>query len=87
MFKLILVDEKDQHLQNIIWRDSTDHLLREYILTTVTYGTKAAQFLIMRTLKQLAIDKRIKYPSTAKALEGEFYMDDLLSGSHSFNNI
>ncbi|XP_026325377.1 uncharacterized protein LOC113234292 [Hyposmocoma kahamanoa] len=83
MFRQILVHEKDQHLQKIIWRDSTDQLLREYVLTTVTYGTKAAPFLAMRTLKQLAIDEGFKYPSAAKALEEEFYMDDLLSGSHS----
>lgn len=45
---------------------------------------KAAPFLAMMTLKQLAIDEGHQYSSSAKrALEEDFYMDDLLSGSHS----
>ncbi|GBM86757.1 hypothetical protein AVEN_248002-1 [Araneus ventricosus] len=35
----------------------------------------------MRTLKQLAIDERKRYPAAAAVLESDLYMDDVLSGS------
>lgn len=86
MFRQIMVHHDDQNLQKIIWRDNSNELLREYKLTSVTYGTKAAPFLAMMTLKQLASDEGHKYLSPAKqVLEEDFYMDDLLSGSHSIS--
>lgn len=56
MFRQILVNADHQHLQSIIWRDSPYEPLQEFVLTTVTYGTKAAPYLAMRTLRQLAKD-------------------------------
>ncbi|XP_063620692.1 uncharacterized protein LOC134793097 [Cydia splendana] len=82
MFRQILCHEKDQLYQKIIWRDHPKQTLREYALTTVTYGTKAAPFLAMMTLKQLALDEGHQYPEAAKILDQDFYMDDLLSGTH-----
>lgn len=86
MFRQIWVHQEDQSLQKIIWRDSPNEMLQEYQLTTVTYGQKAAPFLAMMTLKQLAHDERSNYPEAAKALEESFYMDDLLHGSHSVSS-
>lgn len=87
MFRTIFIRESDQQLQKIIWRDSIHNALREYQLTTVTYGTKAAPFLAMRTLRQLAKDDAQKYPLAASALESSFYMDDLLTGSNSIHQV
>ena len=83
MYRQILCDKEHQKYQKIIWRSSPDQPLREYQLTTVTYGMKAAPFLAMMTLKQLANNEGHKYPSSraSKALQEEFYMDDLVSGS------
>lgn len=87
MFRQILVHKEDQSLQRIIWRDDTKQTLQEYNLATVTYGTKAAPFLAMMTLKQLANDEGHKYSSQAKqALEEHFYMDDILFGAHSITS-
>lgn len=83
MFRAILIHEEDQIYQKIIWRETADQPLREYALSTVTYGTKAAPFLAMNTLKQLAQDEGHLFPEAAKILEKDFYMDDLLSGHHS----
>ncbi|KAL4709147.1 hypothetical protein ACJJTC_015796 [Scirpophaga incertulas] len=79
MFRQIKIQESDQKYHKIIWRDHPDQPLREYQLTTVTYGTKSAPFLAMMTLKQLAIDEKSKYLTTSAAnvLEDCFYMDDL----------
>lgn len=83
MFRQILCHKDDLKYQKIVWRDSPDQLLRDYELLTVTYGTKAAPFLAIMTLKQLANDERHKYPAAARVLEEDFYMDDLLSGHHT----
>ncbi|KAL0829413.1 hypothetical protein ABMA28_004186 [Loxostege sticticalis] len=83
MFRQILIREQDTHLQTIVWRSSPQDHLREYQLTTVTYGTKAAPFLAIRTLRQIAQDHAEDYPLAAAALESSFYMDDLMSGHDS----
>ncbi|KAG6454118.1 hypothetical protein O3G_MSEX008494 [Manduca sexta] len=85
MFRQIWIHEEDQKLQKIIWRDARNVPIKEYQLTTVTYGTKSAPFLAMMTLKQLAIDEKPNYVGSqaADVLDQSFYMDDLLHGSHS----
>jgi hypothetical protein len=78
MFRQVMVDKEDQKYQTIVWRDAPDQPIKEYALTTVTYGTKAAPFLAMMTIKQLANDERKKYPEAAAIAESAFCMDDLL---------
>lgn len=84
MFRQILLHDDDQKYQKIIWRDIPNNNIQEYQLATVTYGTKAAPFLAMMVLKQLADDEGHKFPSSpaAKVLQEQFYMDDLISGSY-----
>lgn len=86
MFRQILVHEDDQIYQKIIWRISADQQLQDYQLATVTYGTKAAPFLAMMTLRQLAEDESETFPEASKVLKNQFYMDDLLSGSHTIES-
>ncbi|XP_072933674.1 uncharacterized protein [Epargyreus clarus] len=85
MFRQIWLHSSDQNLQKIIWRNSPLDHLREYQLATVTYGTKAAPFLAMMTLRQLARDEKSNYPDSMapEVLESSFYMDDLVHGSHT----
>ncbi|XP_041984084.1 uncharacterized protein LOC121736766 [Aricia agestis] len=89
MFRQFFVRECDQHLQRIVWRDifstakTADSLPQEYQLTTITYGTKSAPYLAMRTLKQLALDHKDDFPLASHAILTSFYMDDLLTGESS----
>ncbi|GFW85277.1 integrase catalytic domain-containing protein [Trichonephila clavipes] len=62
-------------------KNSPTEPIREYRLTTVTYGTSSAPFLSTRTLRQLAIDEQENYPAASRATLSHFYIDDLLSGS------
>ncbi|XP_026325441.1 uncharacterized protein LOC113234351, partial [Hyposmocoma kahamanoa] len=82
-YRQILIAEEDQHLQKIVWRDSTLEPIQEYQLCTVTYGTKAAPFLAMRTIKQLIMDEGKFYPLAAEILDHQLYVDDLLAGCNS----
>jgi hypothetical protein len=85
MFRQIWLNKQDQNLQLIVWRDTENTKLRHFKLTTVTYGTKAAPFLAMMTLKQLAYDEKSNYQGSLAplVLENSFYMDDLIHGSDS----
>ncbi|GFS47057.1 DUF1758 domain-containing protein [Trichonephila clavipes] len=82
MFRQIKVHEEDVDWQRILWRDSPTEPIREYRLTTVTYGTSSAPFLSTRTLRQLCpLTNRKIIQAASRATLGHFYVDDLLSGS------
>lgn len=86
MFRQIWVHPADRKLQKIIWRDNPQQSLQDYECTTVTYGMKAAPFLSMMTLKQLAKDERQNYQEASKVIEESCYMDDLVHGSHDIGS-
>ncbi|OWR54769.1 hypothetical protein KGM_201769 [Danaus plexippus plexippus] len=64
MFRQIWINPLDQCYQKNIWRNERNQQIKEYQLTTVTYGTKAAAFLAMMTLKQLATHERLNYKNS-----------------------
>lgn len=82
-FRMILVNEQDQYLQQIIWRAHERQAMRSFTLSTITYGTKSAPFLTMMTLRRLAEDEQQNFPNAAKCIKEELYMDDWVSGAHS----
>lgn len=81
MYRQIEVEEKQQHLQRILWRDNAADQVKTFQLRTVTYGTAAAMFLATRCVKQLAIENRESFPQAAAELETGMYVDDLISGA------
>ena len=54
--------------------------MKDYRLTTVTYGTSSASFLATRCLNQLAIEGQQEHPAAASAVLNCFYVDDFLGG-------
>ncbi|XP_066590509.1 uncharacterized protein [Prorops nasuta] len=87
MYRQIMVDPKQTSLQRILWRETPSSSVRTYELATVTYGTSPASFLATRCLKQLAIENSNAFPIGSKCLSRDFYMDDLLTGADSINEI
>lgn len=81
-YRQIMVQDIDQHLQKIVWRESEGDVIKEYQLCTITYGTKAAPFLAMRTIKQLIKDDGPQYPLAAELLNNQLYVDDFLGGDN-----
>jgi hypothetical protein len=67
-------------MQKILWRKSSEEPIREYELTTVTYGTAPAAFLATRCLQQLDLEESERFPKAAEALCSSFYVDDFLGG-------
>lgn len=80
MYRQILVNENDQDLQVIIWRNSPSESFKFYKLQTVTYGTTSAPFLATRCLKELADQNSEKYPKASTVIGNSFYVDDLVTG-------
>ncbi|XP_058817089.1 uncharacterized protein LOC131680391 [Topomyia yanbarensis] len=50
MYRMVMVQPADQHLQRILWRDSVSEPVRVFQLTTVTYGTASAPYLATKCL-------------------------------------
>ncbi|XP_049883593.1 uncharacterized protein LOC126379074 [Pectinophora gossypiella] len=86
MYRQIWLDENQQHLQTVFWRGSRAEPLQEWQLCTVTYGTKAAPYLAMRTMHQLGQDEQLNYPVAAEVLKNYFYMDDLVYGQDTIES-
>lgn len=83
MYRQVLVDSEDAKMQNIVWRSSREQPISHYRLKTLTYGTAPASFLSTRCLKELAKLNREQYGAAATAIENDVYVDDLMTGADS----
>ncbi|XP_053968194.1 uncharacterized protein LOC128869650 [Anastrepha ludens] len=87
MYRQILVHEDDRNFQLIVWRQDPSEHLQIFRLNTVTYGTAPAPFLATRCLQTLSDKNKAKYPLGSKVIRNDFYVDDLLKGSHSIESL
>lgn len=87
MYRQIRVDERDLPFQKILWRESPREPLKEYELTTVTFGVASASYLATRCLKKLAEDSGNKYPLAEGVLLRDFYVDDVFTGADSLEEV
>ncbi|XP_059220686.1 uncharacterized protein LOC131995745 [Stomoxys calcitrans] len=87
MFRQIDVCPGHRKFQQILWRFSPFDEISIYELNTVTYGTASAPYLAIRVLQRLAHDYRDRYPVAARVLLQDSYVDDVISGSDSIDNV
>ncbi len=83
MYRQIKVREEDQEYQYILWRENPQDKIKEFKLTTVTYGTAAAPFLAVRTLQEIGNIYRKTNENVHDVINNDFYMDDLMTGGHT----
>ncbi|XP_011495121.1 PREDICTED: uncharacterized protein LOC105360044 [Ceratosolen solmsi marchali] len=86
MYRQILVHQDDWDLQRILCMDEQGNEVI-YQLTTVTYGTRAAPFLAVRTLLQLIDDEGDNYPLAIPSLKYGRYVDDIFGGADNLNQL
>ncbi|XP_038107025.1 uncharacterized protein LOC119766508 [Culex quinquefasciatus] len=86
MFRQIGICPEDRLLQCVLWRPTPTEAISTYELNTVTYGTKPAPFLATRTLKQLAMDEKERFPLAAKVACEDIYMDDVITGTNDLDS-
>lgn len=74
MYRQVLLENKHQPYQGILWRDTHTKPLKSYMLKTVTYGVSSAPFLVIGTSQQLASDEGNKYPLAVNVLMNNIYL-------------
>lgn len=83
MYRQILVRPADRDYLRILWRFSSSKPIDEYRLCTVTYGTSAAPFQALRTVRELAHVDGAAWPLAASVLLNDTFVDDVLTGANS----
>ncbi|XP_008559720.1 uncharacterized protein LOC103579932 [Microplitis demolitor] len=86
MNRQILVHEQDQNLQQILWFDEEGNI-SPFKLATVTYGTKSAPFLAVRSLLQLVEDEGHRFPLAIDPLTKGRYVDDIFGGADTLESL
>lgn len=87
MFRQVNVNESQWNYQRVLWRPSIDYPVKEYFLTTVTWGMTSAGFNAVRALRQCAVDEASDYPIASEAVLNDFYIDDFLSGRNDYQSL
>lgn len=68
---------------NIFWQFCKTDLINEYHLCTMTYGTAAAQFQYLRTVKELINIEKNRSPLAAEIIQNDTFVDDILTGAYT----
>lgn len=82
MYLQIQIHESDQRYQRILWRENPNDDLKQYQLTTVTFGLASSPFLATRALMQIAKDHTNEI-QISNEIKRAFYVDDYISGADS----
>lgn len=86
-YRQILVNPFLRKFQLILWRDNPFEDVSTYSLNTITYGTASASFLTTKCFVHLAETNSESYPKATQVLKSCFYMDDLLTGADSVQEV
>ncbi|CAI6364646.1 unnamed protein product [Macrosiphum euphorbiae] len=87
MYRQIQVSATDCSYQHILWRNDPSESIQEYALSTVTYGVSSSPFQAIRVLHQLELDEGSKYPAAQGILSSQTYVDDIITGASSIEQI
>lgn len=85
MYRQILIHPEDRRFQLIFWYH--EEKIKTFQLNTVTFGVSSAPYLAIRTIQQLADDEITNFPRAAQILKNDLYVDDLLTGADSLEEI
>lgn len=86
MYNQVLLAREQWDLQRIFWREDTSESIREYWLTVVIFGEKISPFLAVRSIFQAAREAKAEYPTAAKTIEDDYYMDDCVTGTDTIES-
>ncbi|XP_037827391.1 uncharacterized protein LOC119615458, partial [Lucilia sericata] len=87
MYRQVLVHNDDMQWQCILWRSNPSSPLIAYKLQTLTYGTSSAPYLAVKCLQQLASEMSDTFPLGAKVTLSDFYVDNLMTGGKSEDEV
>lgn len=79
--------EEHRKLQRILWRWSKEEPIRAFDLNTVTYGMSSSSFIAIRCLQETAHQSKEHYPQASQVILKDFYVEDLLTGANSVEEL
>lgn len=86
MYLQVHVSENQWDLQRVFWREDCSTDIKSYWLTRITFGMASAPHSAVRAMIQCAKDEGWRDPEAAKKIQGDFYMDDCLTGADNEAN-
>lgn len=81
MYRQILIEPADRVYQHVFWRNCSSEAVQEYELSTVTYGVSSAPYLAIRCLHEPEIQLGNQIPSIQGILTDMTYVDDIVVGA------
>lgn len=87
MYRQILINPNQRNFQRILWRYNNNDPVKTYQLNTVTYGTSSASFLAIRCLYQIGLENQQQYPRASEVIKTDFYVDDVLTGANTVQEV
>ncbi|KAF2887690.1 hypothetical protein ILUMI_18483 [Ignelater luminosus] len=86
-YRMILIHPDHRPLQNILWHENSNSSIQCLQLQTVTYGLKSSPFLATRCLVDLAHAEESNFPLASRALLNNKYVNDILSGGDTIEEV
>lgn len=62
MFRQVNVSPENWNHQRVLWRDSPNEKLCEYVITVICWGQTSAGFNAVRAVRQCAVDEQQRFP-------------------------
>lgn len=87
MYRQVLIADEQRNFQKILWRFDSESEVMVYVLNTITYGLASSAFLAIRSLQEIAHRHRNEYPHIADVILHDFYVDDLLTGAETVDEL
>ena len=78
MFLQVQVPEQDRSCLRFLWRPRTNEPVQIYEYQRHVFGAKSSPTCANNALKRVGLDNEEMYPIAAKAIQNNFYMDDLI---------
>ena len=79
MYRAIELIESNRDLHHFVWRSDPNDHLKDYRMTSATFGVSASSFAANMSVKHNALE----FPKAANVVETSFYVDDCLTGADS----
>ncbi|XP_059062481.1 uncharacterized protein LOC131855255 [Achroia grisella] len=84
--QVLIMHDDDCRYQIIFWRASPAEPLKQYELTTVTYGITSSAYQAIRVIHELAHLNTSQYAEAFRVLLADTFVDDIVSGSHCLDS-
>ena len=86
MYRAVELHPEDQHLHRFLWRPTPKDRIKEYQMSRMTFGVASSSHLAIRTLQQTAQNHSTSQVASYHVYHS-FYVDDLLAGGNSIEEV